>query len=420
MNEFIDFNQETKRLTVRNTTEFPDQLWEYADRAEILDMSFGSMTTLPSDISRFKKVRTAFFSNHQFENIPESLSDWESLNMVGFKSCQITGFSAQALPKQLKGLILTDNKIETLPSDIDTLSELRKLMLAGNQLKNLPESLLRCVNLELLRLPVNQLTNFPEWILELPKLGWFNDSSNPYSRVFNQEMVNQSVDWSQIKTGEILGENPRNTVYRSEVKGFGEMAVKVYGHGLTTDGLSDDEMNLCLIAGTHPNLIGAIAKTYDPESQRQGLVMPFIDSSYSRLGGPPSLDSLTRDVFNPVQIYSPEIIQRIIQGVVAATKHIHQQGIMHGDIYAHNVLINAAGNSILGDFGAATFYAENSDYNYRRQRIDVRGIGYLIEDLISLSEVEDQKLNNLRQICLNPKTDQIPLLEELEKELNSK
>ncbi len=415
----IDFNLETKRLTVRNCNNFPDQLWDYTDQAEILDMSFGAMTTLPKDISRFNKVKTAFFSNHQFESIPESLSEWKSLNMVGFKSCKITGFSASSLPKHLKGLILTDNQIQELPSNIGELSELRKLMLAGNYLEALPEDLLRCANLELLRLPVNQLSVFPEWILELQKLGWFNDSSNQYSRPFNKEMLDQKIDWSQIKTGEILGENLRNTVYRSEVTGYGEMAVKIYGHGLTTDGLSDDEMNLCLIAGTHPNLIGAVAKTYDPQSKRSGLIMPFIDSSYSRLGSPPSLDSLTRDVFNSVQIYSSETIRRIIRGIVAATKHLHNNGIMHGDIYAHNVLINAAGNSILGDFGAATYYDLESDHNQRRQRVDVRGIGYLIDDLISLGNGDYGDLKKLRQACLNPKIDEVPLLEDLEKALNN-
>ena len=77
--------------------------------------------------------------------------------MIGFKANQISHVPAAALPPQLRWLILTDNRISQLPSELGERPLLQKLMLAGNQLTELPHSLINCHNLELIRIASNRL-----------------------------------------------------------------------------------------------------------------------------------------------------------------------------------------------------------------------------------------------------------------------
>ena len=92
--------------------------------------------------------------------------------MVGFKSNQIELISETALPKNLRWLILTDNRLTQLPQSFGQLSQLKKLALAGNKLNAIPESFVQCKQLELVRLSANELTSVPVGLFKLPKLAW--------------------------------------------------------------------------------------------------------------------------------------------------------------------------------------------------------------------------------------------------------
>ncbi|MGK3899652.1 hypothetical protein ABI062_15490, partial [Enterococcus faecium] len=87
-----------------------------------------------------------------------------SLEMIGFKANRIEHVPAESLPPTLRWLVLTDNRIEQLPSSIGQCPRLQKLMLAGNRLRALPPELAACRNLELLRLSANMLEAFPHWL----------------------------------------------------------------------------------------------------------------------------------------------------------------------------------------------------------------------------------------------------------------
>lgn len=46
---------------------------------------------------------------------------------------------------------------------------------------------------------------------------------------------------------------------------------------------------------------------------------------------------------------------RIAHSMACAARHLHRQGILHGDLYAHNILHDEEGQALLGDLGAASF-----------------------------------------------------------------
>lgn len=80
-----------------------------------------------------------------------------------------------------------------------------------------------------------------------------------------------------------------------------------------------------------------------------------------------------------------KVVLRILKGVAAAAEHLHARGIMHGDLYAHNILNDPLGHALLGDFGAASVYAGMDQKAVRAmEQMEVKAFGYLIEDLLSL------------------------------------
>jgi serine/threonine protein kinase len=111
------------------------------------------------------------------------------------------------------------------------------------------------------------------------------------------------------------------------------------------------------------------------------------------------------------------VILRIVQGIAAAAAHLHARGILHGDLYAHNILVNPLGDSLLGDFGAASFYPSSLPAIAQSlEWIEVRAFGCLLEDLLdrctldgSQSQTElRERLDCLQQDCMSPVPSQRP------------
>jgi hypothetical protein len=73
----------------------------------------------------------------------------------------------------------------------------------------------------------------------------------------------------------------------------------------------------------------------------------------------------------------------IARGIAAVAEHLHAQGIMHGDLYAHNILWDDAGDCLLGDFGAASFLPQDARQAEAMQRIEVRAFACLLDELIA-------------------------------------
>lgn len=74
----------------------------------------------------------------------------------------------------------------------------------------------------------------------------------------------------------------------------------------------------------------------------------------------------------------------ILRSVASAAAHLHARGIAHGDLYAHNILIDEAGHALLGDFGAATIYRTTHANGEAIERLEVLAFGHLIEDMLGL------------------------------------
>lgn len=375
----------TTRLDLRcGLAEFPREILDLADSLEILNLSGNQLSDLPEDFSRLRRLKILFCSDNDFTHLPAVLGACPSLEMIGFKANRIDTVDEAALPPSLRWLILTDNRLDRLPESIGRCPGMRKLMLAGNRLADLPDSMAACVNLELVRLSANRFHGFPAWLFELPRLAWLGLGGNPCSKKPAGGPMRE-IAWAELAHEAHLGEGASGLIHRAHWQTENQaVAVKVFKGGMTSDGLPEEEMAVCLAAGNHPNLIGALGGISDHPEGRNALVMPLIDRGFATLAGPPDFASCTRDIYPADSRFDLAGVLRMTTGLASAARHLHERGITHGDFYAHNILRNPDGDCLLGDFGAASFYPREADL----ERIEVRAFGCLLDELLTRGDFD--------------------------------
>ncbi|KAA3439672.1 leucine-rich repeat-containing protein kinase family protein [Rufibacter hautae] len=422
-----------KRLKLScDLTEFPIEILILADTLEILDLTGNRLSNLPEEFAQLTNLKIAFFSENDFTEFPTVLAKCPKLEMIGFKACQIRHIAEDAIPLNTRWLILTNNQITELPTSIGKCTRMQKLMLAGNKLTQLPEEMAACQNLELLRISANEITQLPEWLFSLPRLSWLAISGNPCNQHDYQMENLEEIPWPELVLEDVLGEGASGVISRAHWQNPtahdapAQVAVKVFKGEVTSDGLPEDEMQACMAAGSHPNLVQVLGKIAQHPAQKQGLVLELIPAGYRNLGGSPSFASCTRDVYPEGTVFTLQDTLSIAEGIASAAAHLHARGIMHGDLYAHNTLVDGSGHALFGDFGAATLYDKSDAQKATAlEKIEVRAFGCLLEDLLDHLAPEDANQNvvaellQLKQTCMHLSPTHRPyfaaVVEQLEK-----
>jgi hypothetical protein len=405
---------------------FPQEIFELANTLEKLDLSGNNLSELPADFGRLKKLKILFCSENWFTVLPAVLADCPLLDIVGFKSNRIEEVPANALNPNIRWLILTNNRIAKLPAQIGNCTRMQKLMLAGNRLMELPVELSNCRNLSLLRISANQLSRFPQWLLSMPKLSWLAFSGN----LFNIRPTITAIpyiDHKQLEMGCQLGEGASGIISKASWRSNDEekeVAIKIFKGAVTSDGLPEDERLTYIAAGSHYGLVKLLGQVSAHPEGKEGLVMELIPKRFFNLGNPPSFVSCTRDVFKEDMSLSAQQVIKIASTIASLVAQLHSNGVMHGDLYAHNILIDEAGNALFGDFGAASFY-DRADTGTAAalERIEVSAYGHLLDDLLDLYKEADTdqtllKLVALRNSCITPHVSARPGFQYLADELS--
>ena len=229
------------------------------------------------------------------------------------------------------------------------------------------------------------------------------------------------MSWGDLRLAETLGEGASGHVRRASLRrpdGSDEpVAVKMFKGALTSDGLPEHEMAACLIAGEHPNLPGVIGRVAD--AAVQAIVLRLIPEGWRVLAGPPSRESCSRDVYHPDLRLAPEVVSRLGCGVAGAAAHLHARGLMHGDLYAHNVLWDGQrGDAVLSDLGAASRLPADGGAE-RWLRLETLAWGRLWGELLDRCDVVPEPWRQLHTAAVAPKAADRPSLRDLVDQLTA-
>ncbi|MNE28433.1 3-deoxy-D-manno-octulosonic-acid kinase [compost metagenome] len=107
-------------------------------------------------------------------------------------------------------------------------------------------------------------------------------------------------------------------------------------------------------------------------------------------------------------------MRRLASAIAAVGAHLHGHGITHGDLYAHNVLCDEAGDCLLGDFGAASFHPlDGSVAAEALQRIEVLAFGELLGELLACCEGDCEGLRAVQRGCVQAEVMRRPSFDEV-------
>jgi hypothetical protein len=378
-----------------------------------LDLSNCNLSTLPAGLPEaVPNLSILFLSKNRFREMPAVIGQCSKLQMIAFKDNGMESIHPDALQSQLRWLILTDNKLRTLPEEIGRCCILQKLMLSGNQLEQLPESISKCTKLELIRLASNHLREAPTTLLQLESLAWVALSDNPFLAHLNLQAESTSthlnlqpltiLDGIDELEGDELGRGAGGVTRRVDWNGQ-TVAVKTYNGVITSDGLPEQERLISCAASAL--MCDCLIKVLG-ETGSGSLVMEYLHQ-FLPLAGPPSFDTCSRDVY-PDDSSSQLIWDQaeiLVSGLLDALTKLHAVGICHGDFYGHNILLstNKGEDDVtkvkLSDFGAAFFYDRQSNYGSMLEAVELRAFAILVEELHALLIDEGNVLKELALTC---------------------
>lgn len=389
------------RLDLRaGLTEFPSELFQLAETLEILDLSGNRLESLPDELPRLHRLRILFCSGNRFTRLPAVLGRMPNLRLIGFRGNRIAEIPPEALAVGLEWLILTDNRLAELPDAIGACIALRKCALAGNRLRALPAAMAGCTALELLRASANELVELPDWLAELPRLAWVALGGNPLTaaREAGSWDAPPAVPWPELHLEAEIGSGASGIVHRVR-HGERLRALKLFKGELTSDGWTRSEIAAASAAGDHVHLIGVDGILVDHPAGAAGVAMPLLAADYRRLADPPSFATCTRDVYAAGLRLTPAQALGIARGVARAVEHLHRRGVLHGDVYAHNIQWDGVDRARLGDFGAATLLSGTA-----LTRCEMRAVGCLLEELAERTVGPlPPKWVALQRSCLDPR-----------------
>ena len=301
---------------------------------------------------------------------------------------------------RLRWLLLTDTAIEVLPDALGACRNLQKLMLAGNRLAALPD-LSACRKLELLRLSANRFTALPETLSVLPRLTWLAFAGNPFTQAHEAAAHATArlphIDWTDLDLGERLGEGASGHIRAARRISLNQpAAVKIFKGEVTSDGLPRSELSAALAAGRHEGLIPLLGRAQTPEG-RDALIMQRLPPSFRPLAAPPDFDTCTRDVYAQDQRFTAAQARNIAADIASVLSHLHESGLIHGDLYAHNILFDGE-SALITDFGAASPLPPDAGQRRFLQSLDLRAYGILLQELADRCD-DDATAKALRDLA---------------------
>ncbi|GIL63161.1 hypothetical protein Vafri_17275 [Volvox africanus] len=371
-------------LAPRNKlTRIPTEIGRLSRSLIQLDLGTNKLTEVPAQLCELTALQTLNLMANELEHLPESIGNLRNLRLLGLKSNKLTELpSSVSKLTSLVELFITNNRLTDLPEGMSRCTSLVKLQASFNAFTALPACLLHLPNLELLRVAVCGIRTLPVGLLEdgsMPHLAWFSMAGNPVCPDPPAPAPGLPVvEVDDLDLGMKLADGASGEVFRAVWRGD-LVAVKFFRGDVSPDGRAEDEVALA-IALQHPHLTQVLAKVKHPP----GLVLRL--ASGNPLAHKPTSKNLLRCKWGDDVRFAPRRALLLAVAVADALAYIHSAGVCHGDVYAHNVLMDEDENVTLCDFGASFSYDPRTQLFW--QAMEVRAYGLLLRDVAARCAVE--------------------------------
>jgi hypothetical protein len=332
-------------------------LWSKLASLKKIDLNGNLLKDLPAALEVLApSLEIMFLSENLFQVVPEVIGRLARLRLLSLRGNKLRELTTVNLPSNsLEWLILTNNRIERIDTNVRDLIRLRKLMLSHNLLDSIPAELGECKALELVRLASNHVAKpIPSQVAMLPKLAWISLSGNPIFKTPQMREKEISENDITLDRAAVLGKGASGMVFRGKYNGQ-DVAVKMFKDQSTgSDGNAIDEAAINGLV-SHPLAVSAIGvlRSEDNPGTYSGMVMDLLRGTHS-LGKVPSFETVTRDAEPALHAkgLTNHQVYGTIWNVASALKYIHSElGLSHGDIYLHNILQDGDGVARLSDWG---------------------------------------------------------------------
>ncbi|KAL4536072.1 hypothetical protein Ndes2526A_g05615 [Nannochloris sp. 'desiccata'] len=344
-----------------------------------LDVSDNKLTTLPGGIGNLKALVALNAMGNELKSLPDELGGLASLRRLGLKGNELKTLPASiGNLKLLKELFLTDNLLESIPEEIGGCEALVKLQASHNRLCSLPASLGSLPHLELLRVACCEIVEIPQAVTASSSLAWLSLATNPTCKPSPRpSRWGGTIKMKDVAIGMKLGDGASGEVFSATWRNR-QVALKLFRGDRSPDGHSDDEIGIaCALSDKH--LIKVLARIADP----LGLVMEYVDGT--PMAEKPNSESLLRCRWEQGVSFSLEFVLNVATGLASALEAMHSKGVIHGDVYAHNLLADTQGNVVLCDYGAAFYCPRAAAAAYEGH--ECRAYGLLVRDLLTQMEI---------------------------------
>ncbi|WP_439591189.1 Stk1 family PASTA domain-containing Ser/Thr kinase [Microbacterium sp.] len=162
----------------------------------------------------------------------------------------------------------------------------------------------------------------------------------------------------RYRVDEIIGRGGMATVYRGYDLTLGrDVAIKILDKDLATDNAFRTRFRLEAQAASrmaHPTIVRVYDAGEDAETQSDGSVRPVPYIVMELVTG-----RTLKDVISAGPVSAEDAV-RYVDGILEALEYSHRAGVVHRDIKPGNVMVTAAGQTKVMDFGIARAVSDSS------------------------------------------------------------
>jgi len=139
---------------------------------EKLKLSRNLFSLIPTEINQMTSLLQLDLSYNQIVSLPIESGQLANLLELDLSENQIESLSADniGLMTSMQSLVLSKNKIRSLPSEIGLMTSIQDLILDANQISSLPHEIGNLTNMTLLTLDGNNIRSLPTEIVLMPNL----------------------------------------------------------------------------------------------------------------------------------------------------------------------------------------------------------------------------------------------------------